>query len=354
MDKIDTKGWKPYIVGKLFDVSRPTARKQSDYDIGDMPFVASGSFNNGIQAYLNPKSSDDYDRGKCITISPVDGYAFYQEDDFLGRGGAGSSIIIIRNEHLNRYNGQYIASVLRHIFSSWTYSDMGTKDLVKTSTISLPSKGKEPDWDYMEQYMRGIEERAQKSFEVLQNMATVSKKNIDVSKWATFKVKNVVRKLYLKCKKEDFNKTFDTSLEKTDEFNLPLVNAKHYNNGIMYYGREQDFEFAEMSIDIVQNGASAVGDVYAQPQRTGVLEDAYLVKPLYENISVQALFYLATVIEKCVKQYFSYDEKCTWDKVKEREIKLPVNDEGNPDYEYMTNYMMRIEHIAKNNLNLFL
>lgn len=69
------------------------------------------------------------------------------------------------------------------------------------------------------------------------------------------------------------------SEERTEEFNLPLVNAKHGSNGIMYYGRDADFETAEMTIDIVQNGAIATGDVYAQPQRTGVLWDAYLVKP---------------------------------------------------------------------------
>ena len=47
------------------------------------------------------------------------------------------------------------------------------------------------------------------------------------------------------------------SEERTEEFNLPLVNAKHGSNGIMYYGRDADFETAEMTIDIVQNGAIA-------------------------------------------------------------------------------------------------
>ena len=166
---------------------------------------------------------------------------------------------------------------------------------------------------------------------------------IDTTNWGTFKVGEVVNKINLKCKKKNFHKVFDVSLVRTPEFNLPLVNAKHYNNGIMYYGRECDFEYAKMAIDIVQNGASAVGDVYAQPQKTGVLEDAYLVKPIFENISVQALFYLSTVIEKCVKQYFSYDEKCTWDKVKNKEIRLPVDLLGNPDWKFMETYIKELE-----------
>jgi hypothetical protein len=141
--KVNTDNWETYIVGKLFDV----------------PFVASGCFNNGVQTLLKPKSEDDIDKGNCITISPVDGYAFYQEEDFLGRGGAGSSIIIIRNDNLNRYNGQYIASIIRRTFSSWTYADMGNKDVVKEAKIKLPSKNGEPDWEYMKEYMVEIENK---------------------------------------------------------------------------------------------------------------------------------------------------------------------------------------------------
>lgn len=38
-----------------------------------------------------------------------------------------------------------------------------------------------------------------------------------------------------------FDKLKDVSKEETKEFDLPLVNAKDGNNGIMYYGRSSDF-----------------------------------------------------------------------------------------------------------------
>ncbi len=110
----------------------------------------------------------------------------------------------------------------------------------------------------------------------------------------------------------------------------------------MYYGRSSDFDSEIMTLDIVQNGAAAVGDVYAQPQRTGILEDAYLIKA-YDNItSADVLQFLATVIQKDIKQHFSYDDKCTWDKAKEMIIHLPANPNGKPDWEYMENYMKKI------------
>ena len=94
---------------------------------------------------------------------------------------------------------------------------------------------------------------------------------IDTSKWKEFIIGDLFEKLQLDIKNENFNKALDVSEEQNEEFNLPLVNAKHGNNGIMYYGRESDFDVAEMTIDIVQNGAIATGDVYAQPQKLSLI-----------------------------------------------------------------------------------
>ena len=165
---------------------------------------------------------------------------------------------------------------------------------------------------------------------------------IDTSKWKEFIIGDLFEKLQLDIKNENFNKALDVSEEQNEEFNLPLVNAKHGNNGIMYYGRESDFDVAEMTIDIVQNGAIATGDVYAQPQKTGVLWDAYLVKPKSAIDSPFTLMFLATVMEKSIKDKFSYDDKCVWNKARLLPISLPVDATGEPDWAYMNEYMSAV------------
>lgn len=152
-------------------------------------------------------------------------------------------------------------------------------------------------------------------------------------------------KLDLKIKKEDFDKRIDTSTEKNEEFTLPLINAKDGNNGIMYYGREEDFESEEMCLDIVQNGAVATGNVYAQIEKTGVLWDAYLVKP-NADITKYALLFLSRIVQKSIKKKFNYDNKAIWDKVKLEVIPLPQDAEGHPNWGYMDLYMRGIEKIA--------
>ena len=173
---------------------------------------------------------------------------------------------------------------------------------------------------------------------------------IDTSGWKEFVIGDLFDKLNLGIKNPNFNKTLDVSEERTNEFNLPLVNAKHGNNGIMFYGRKEDFETASMTIDIVQNGAIATGDVYAQPQETGVLWDAYLIKPKQEIKSENTLMFLATVIERSIKERFSYDDKCVWNKASQLNVMLPVDSHGSPDWSYMDAYMQTIVNESKKHI----
>lgn len=161
-----------------------------------------------------------------------------------------------------------------------------------------------------------------------------------------FVIGNVFNRVFAKCKKDDFNKRQDTATTPTDEFGIPLVNAKLGNNGIMFYGRKEDWNAQEMCIDVIQNGAVATGTVYAQPQPVGVLWDAYLIKPTEPVESEEVLLYLARCIEKVAKEQFSYDKKATWDRVKECEISLPVNSDDEIDFDYMERYIRAIEKLA--------
>lgn len=176
---------------------------------------------------------------------------------------------------------------------------------------------------------------------------------IDTSGWKEFRVWELFEKLNLRfLPNRVFDKASDISEVKSEEFNLPLVNAKHSNNGIMYYGRKHEWEYEVLTIDIVADGAASTGDVYAQPQETGVLYNAYLVKPKAKCVTGLILFFLSTVIQRCVKDHFGYDNKYTWDKVKHETILLPVDKTGQPDWAYMESYMADLEAKVAESLTL--
>lgn len=162
---LDEKEWDEFFIGDLFEVSRPKSRNKDDYDFGNTPFVASGALNNGVMKCCDAKQDEQLDAGNCITVSPVDGSTFYQPMDFLGRGGAGSSILMLRSDWLNLYLGQFIARTVRQTCSKYTYGHMGNKDSIKRERIMLPidDSGK-PDYEYMEQYTKNMMLRKYKQY----------------------------------------------------------------------------------------------------------------------------------------------------------------------------------------------
>ncbi len=109
----------------------------------------------------------------------------------------------------------------------------------------------------------------------------------------------------------------------------------------MYYGRSSDFESTEMTIDIVNDGAVSTGNVYPQPQKTGVLYNAYLVKPLF-SVTQRLLYFFSTTIQKSIKSKFGYENKAGWEKVKKEKISLPTKD-GNIDFAFMENFIAELE-----------
>lgn len=154
---LEQKKWNTFFVGDLFTVRRPQARSEKQYQFGSIPFIASGNTNNGLTKCCMPKKEEILDEGNCITISPVDGSTFYQETAFLGRGGAGSSILILYNSNMNRFSGLFIARMLRQTCSKYSYGKMGNKESIKREKVMLPinDNGK-PDYLFMEQYIKYI------------------------------------------------------------------------------------------------------------------------------------------------------------------------------------------------------
>ena len=157
MAKIDTSRWKEYEIGKLFEISRPVTRSQAKYSEGQIPFVASGNFNNGVVKYCEPEKDEVLDGKNCITVSPLDGSAFYQPDDFLGRGGAGSAILMLRNPNLDEKNGLFLATAIRASLTKYTYSDQLNSQTIAIENIEIPvdSHGC-PDWAYMDSFMAEV------------------------------------------------------------------------------------------------------------------------------------------------------------------------------------------------------
>lgn len=166
---------------RLFEIKPPATRSIKTYNEGDIPYVSSGGVNNGIVSYLEPKEGEKLEKGNCITVSPLDGSSFYQEADFLGRGGAGSAISMLYNEKLSKYSGLFIYTIIKISAKKFDYSDALTGDnlIIKLpvlhnadGSIYIDNEKKYSDSGYVPigNIMEAIETKAQNRIDLLRNI----------------------------------------------------------------------------------------------------------------------------------------------------------------------------------------
>lgn len=165
MGKIDTSGWKEFRVGELFAQERGKEKAPKQNEPGDCPLIQETNNNNGFDRMVVPTKII---KGNSITVSI--NYAqnvFYQADDFC----ASVNIAVLRNSHLNRYNSQFVCSVLRNVHQKFDYTSKISKELLNKEMIMLPvDKTGQPDWAYMESFMANLEIKVAESLTLLQKV----------------------------------------------------------------------------------------------------------------------------------------------------------------------------------------
>ncbi len=332
MKQIDTKQWKEFVIKDLFTVKRPSARSQANYEDGDVPFVASGNFNNGVLKYLEPKKDEILDVGNCITVSPIDGSSFYQEDDFLGRGGAGSSIILLYNPNLNLYNGYFIATVIRTVCRKYAYSDMANKDTIGAEKIKLPvDETGNPDFLYMELYMKNLELAVSSSLTDLQS----AKKSdalgkFNLNKWKPYRIIDLftIKNTHSILKSEIIE----------DSGNTPYVTASNENNGVYSYVRYHEYLKEEGNCIMIGGKTLTItyqkDDFFSNDSHNLVL---YLKDNDYRNEEVY--LFLITALRTSIGHSYSWGDSISFKSIQKDYINLPVDSTGIPDFKYMKNYI---------------
>ena len=253
---------------------------------------------------------------------------------------------IIKDERV----GIYLASLFKYLKQKFSYSNMGTWPAIKELKISIPfSSGGEIAYDYMRSY---IAELYKKNLNIINSYLEKNSLNectliTDEEKalqqlergevhWKSFPLNTLFDPLKAPYLRKGTRRQDHISRICTKEFNLPVVCAKRGDNGIMKFGRKEDFTAHSNVLSIIYNGAIAAGLVYAHEEEVGIFTDSYLIKWKGEDIPFDVNLFLKTAIQKKIYPIYSREQKATWEKrVENEEIYLPINSDGKIDIEFM-------------------
>lgn len=153
---IDTSKWKEFCIGNLFPCVKVKKHAKKPKSEGDIEFVSSSSYNNGVSYYCDEETID----GNCITVS-TNGKCFdcfYHKEDIV----VSTDVEVLYSNELNELKGLFVCSVLQQKQKKYDFTNKPKNGKVFETLVRLPAtpEGK-PDWDYMESYIKKIMEESE-------------------------------------------------------------------------------------------------------------------------------------------------------------------------------------------------
>ena len=155
--KINSDYWKPFPIGKLFEIIKGTRLTKANMQPGEVNFIGASYENNGVTMHISNKGH--IHPAGTITVSyngAHTGVAFYQEADFW----ASDDINVLYPKFpINKQVALFLLPIIKKAGSKYGFIDKWEKEVMAKDILMLPSKDGEPDWDYMEKYMREVEKK---------------------------------------------------------------------------------------------------------------------------------------------------------------------------------------------------
>ena len=313
--------YKRFLVTELFKVKGSvTTPKEYLEECGDgaFPYVTTQSINNGVEGFFNYYT----EQGGVLTIdSAVLGYCSYQEFNFTASDHVE---VLIPKFKLTRNIAMYFVTLFNKEQFRYSYGRKSNQINIKKTQLVLPAKENgEPDFDYMENYITSLNI----SKPITKNAGIGIKLNI--SEWSKFKLKDLFTiKKGKRLTKED-----------QTEGMTPYIGAIDSNNGLSSYIGQSPIHKAD-TISLSYNGS--VGEAFFQERDFWATDDVNVLYPKFSLNKYIALF-ICTIL-RAEKFRFFYGRKWTLDQMNETEIKLPCSQTGEPDWDYMENYIKSLPY----------
>ena len=336
MKKIDTTSWRQCCMEELFDVVKGRRLTKADRIDGDINYIGASIFDNGITAKIGNKEHI-HPAGTitvCYNCSDI-GTTFYQEEPFWATDDVN---VLYPKFQMTSNIAHFLCPIIHKAGQKYTYEDKWTAEKMRKTIIFLPAKNEDPDWQYMEDYMRQIELRAQISISAFSdnNYSNIS---VNTAYWKEFKIGDLFPTI-------NKPKVYHTREVVEDSYGIPYIVRSKFNNGIKCRIKPDGLVCSPKGV--ITFGAENAAFFYQKEEWCGG-RDIYYIDT--RNIKHYACMFLVACLNQITEKY-TYNFGLFPDLLKQESIKLPATPSGEPDWHYMEMYMRGVEAIVKNKLSL--
>ena len=333
--KLSDREWKDFAVPYVFqNIQRGKRLKKADHISGIVPYVSSTANNNGVDAYIEAtKGTRVFENCISLANSGSVGTAFYEPFAFV----ASDHVTSLKRENTSQYVYLFLTAVLEQQKSNFDFNREINDLRIKKMRIMLPvDDNDEPDYQFMEDYMKELMVAKRKQYQeyVEQRLVElgidvkntkVGGYNLDLEsrEWCSFKIIDIFKLI----------RGSEGNMASLKEGNVPLISARNIGNGLKGFVDNPKKIIEGQCITLNNDGDGGAGLAYYQPCDMALDTHVTALVPTSKMSSDSML-----MISECLSKlhgFFGHGHSISNKRATNLKIMLPVNDNDEPDYEFM-------------------
>ena len=358
---LNTSDWKEFLLSDIFDIRKGKRLTKENQTMGDTPFIGATAKNNGITSYIGKEYLHE---GNTIslTYNGSVGEAFYQPKPFWASDDV--NVLYPKDFVLTENIALFFCAILRLEKQMWSYARKWNLEKMNDTSIRLPVNScNEPNYGMIETYMAGLKaditnipdyflnEGYEKASWYLDNIeqeifesefaGVAVKKEITLSdrRWNKFILGNIVESVQ---NGKSYNASDLVSAADGTDY-VSYVTRTDNNNGISMYVQSEEYDGLEKA------NAITIGDTTATIffQDHDFITGPHIIVIRADWLNVYTANFIITLLNQEKYRYPVFGRAFTKDLIATTELNLPVDDKGNPDYQFMEDYIKSLPFSAK-------
>ena len=328
--------WKEFNIIEILGKAHNSKAYHNNNLIPDkygIPYITRTNFNNGLYDTVKNINNLIVNPSNTITLGAENATYFTQPFNYI----TGNKMYYYQSKGLSLKALKFITICLNKSLVGGGFGYglglTGTRSDKRKFMLPVNSKG-EPDYKFMEEYIKERENKFEEQYkEHTKKLVANLKKRIDKKvNWNNFPIADI------------FNIKSGKRLTKADMKigNVPFISAADNNNGVTNFISNLNESLDKNVLGVNYDGNGGMVISFYHPYDC-IFSDS--VKRFhFKNTQDDKYVFLFTKVS-ILKQRdkYRYGYKFNETRMKKQQIMLPVDSKGEPDYDFMHNYMLYLE-----------
>ncbi|MCQ4804236.1 restriction endonuclease subunit S [Holdemanella sp. MSK.7.32] len=333
--KLSDRDWKEFFLEDIFSVGSGKRLTNADKIDGTRPFIGATDNMNGVTGFVDNENSSLDNNVLGVNYNGAPCIGFYHPYECIFTDDV--KRLHLKNHEDNQYVLLFFKTIILQQKNKYCYGYKFNERRMLRQIIVVPvDDNDEPDYQFMEDYMKELMTAKRKQYQEyveqrLVKLGVDDMKNTEVG-GENF---NLESREWKPCRLSKLGKVEsgrDIYAMERVEGDIPYITSGSQNNGIGYFVSNKNDTFDKDYIAFNRNGA--VGLAFYHPYWSVMGNDCRKIHISKADENMYVGLFIATAISMQSKS-FGYSRKLGTARANKLQIMLPVDDNNEPDYEFM-------------------